>query len=97
MLDRSLVGLLRGSGWVRQATSRIDAPKGAVYDLVVQASRRDAWGRSFGQPSEGLGQLVRDLPKYHPARQDLARMIREVRQAEVPHHTVVLGEAFTRN
>jgi len=52
---------------------------GVVDDVILQSSRRDAWSGSFGQPSEGLGQLVRDLPKHHPARQDLARMIREVR------------------
>lgn len=55
------------------------APNSVVDDLVLQSSRRDAWRSSFGKPSEGLGQLVRDLPKHHPARQDLARMIRDVR------------------
>jgi hypothetical protein len=51
------------------------APKGAV----LQSSRRAVWADSFGKPSEGLGQLVRDLPKGHEARLGLARMLREIR------------------
>lgn len=45
----------------------------------LRSARREAWASSIGKPSEGLGQLIRDLPKGHPARQALARMIREIR------------------
>ncbi|MEQ9406872.1 MAG: hypothetical protein RIK87_04065, partial [Fuerstiella sp.] len=65
----------------RGAFGRDPAPKGVADDLILQSSRRDAWRSSFGQPSEGLGQLVRDLPKGHAARNDLARMLREIRSS----------------
>ncbi len=48
----------------------------------MQSSRRAAWADSFGRPSEGLGQVIRDLPKGHEARRDLARMIREIRAGD---------------
>lgn len=51
----------------------------APVDSRLTKIRIDPWRGDFGKPSEGLGQLVRDLPKGDPARQDLARMIRDIR------------------
>jgi hypothetical protein len=60
---------------------------------VLQSSRRVAWADSFGKPSEGLGQLIKDLPKGHQARRDLARMIREIRASD----GIVKGKGLPEN
>jgi hypothetical protein len=56
---------------------------GAVENIaVLQSSRRAAWADAFGKPSDGLGRLIKDLPKGHQARRDMARMIREIRASD---------------
>jgi YD repeat-containing protein len=77
----SLAGFAPLVGWGagRLAGGLRNAGAVAPSSIVLNSARRDAWRSSFGQPSEGLGQLVRDLPRGHEARLDLARMIREVR------------------
>ncbi|KQO15424.1 hypothetical protein ASF12_28585 [Paenibacillus sp. Leaf72] len=43
------------------------------------AKNIDPWRSDFGLPSEGFGQLIRDLPKWDPMRIKFARMLKEVR------------------
>ncbi len=50
-----------------------------VTNIELNSSKFDAWLSQFGQPSEGLGRLIRDLPSGSSARSDLARLLREVR------------------
>lgn len=45
------------------------------------AKHIDPWKSSFGQPGDGYGQLVKDLPKWHPMRTKFARMLSEVRSS----------------
>lgn len=45
------------------------------------AKNIDPWKSGFGLPSEGFGQLVRDLPKWDPMRTKFARMLKEVRRS----------------
>lgn len=45
--------------------------------------RLDPWRESFGKPGEGYAALIKDLPKHHATRNDLARAIREMRREGV--------------
>src|SRR5260370_11038974 len=55
-----------------------------VEEVILNSSKFEPWLSKFGQPSEGLGQLVKDLPRGHEARNELARLIREVRASGAP-------------
>ena len=88
MLVRGGASLLRGGGRVAArlvgreaatASAEVAARVAPNCELVLNSARRLAWRSSFGQPSEGLGQVIRGLPKGHETRQELARMISEIR------------------
>ncbi|MCO6458702.1 MAG: hypothetical protein J5I93_25630 [Pirellulaceae bacterium] len=52
---------------VAEAIAGAPAGVAPISEVVLQSARRQAWRSSFGEPSAGLGQLVRDLPKGHQA------------------------------
>ncbi len=67
----------QGAAWAKSASSV--GRTAAISGLALNSARRAAWRASFGKPSEGLGRVIRDLPRGHEARRDMARMIREIR------------------
>ncbi|MDR9857322.1 hypothetical protein RJP21_27375 [Paenibacillus sp. VCA1] len=69
------------AAWKRQvehdlATARV---KGTAEGIGNLAKNIDPWQDNFGLPSDGFGQLLKDLPKWDPMRTNFARMLREVR------------------
>lgn len=77
--------LINESGKV---VKKIDGLPSAINELGVKIGKGngtlqknvDPWRKDFGKPSDGYGQLVKDLPKWDPMRNKLAQMLREVRQ-----------------